>query len=65
MEGKAVQDKEIYLAYTAVEEDRPNTGRQPPWCRNSEIMKTLTTRTILYPNLLRMSIQHSERMHPE
>ena len=25
MEGKAVQDKEIHLAYTAVEEDRPNT----------------------------------------
>ena len=34
MEGKAVQDKEIYLAYTAIEEDRPNTGRQCPWCRN-------------------------------
>ena len=65
MECKAVQDKEIHLAYTAVEEDRPNTGRQCPWCRNWEIMKTLTSRTILYPNLLRMSIQHLKRLHPE
>ena len=61
MEGKAVQDKEIHLGYKAVDEDIPNTGRQCPWCRNSEILKTLTTRTILYPNLLRMSIQHSEK----
>ena len=61
MEVKAVQDKEIHLAYTAVDEDIPNTGRQCPWCRNSEILKTLTIRTILYPNLLRMSIQHSEK----
>ena len=42
-------------------QDIPNTGRQCQWCRNSEILKTLTTRTILYPNLLRMSIQHSEK----
>ena len=56
-----MQDKEIHLAYIAVDEDIPNKGRQCPWCRNSEILKTLTTRTILYPNLLRMSIQHSEK----
>ena len=63
MEGKAVQDKEIHLAYTAVEEGRPNTGRQCPWCRNNN-NEDLTTscRTILYPNLLRVSIQHSENV---